>query len=192
MQPIFQIKSGDIVSFDCLDASNGQIQPETTVAGLHSLKFDTLDPVFGPVFIESAEPGDTLQVEVLEVETAQWGWSAIFPGFGILHEDFPEYHLKIWDLSPKALTVDADGRKWAWFDEAKGIKIPLRPFPGEMGIAPGKNGPHSTIPPYRTGGNLDVRHLCKGAKLYLPVEVKGALYSMGVIPFSYSLLSSSV
>jgi acetamidase/formamidase len=70
--------------------------------------------------------------------------------------------------------------QFAWFDEARGIKIPLRPFAGEMGVAPGKEGAFSTIPPYNTGGNLDTRQLTVGAVLYLPVEVEGALFSIGV------------
>ena len=65
-------------------------------------------------------------------------------------------------------------------DEEKGIKIPLKPFAGEMGVAPGKTGAHSTIPPYATGGNIDTRHITAGSTLYLPIEVEGALFSIGV------------
>ncbi|TFY73289.1 hypothetical protein EWM64_g10723, partial [Hericium alpestre] len=68
---------------------------------------------------------------------------------------------------------------FAWFDEAKGIKIPLRPFCGEMGVARAAKGAFSTIPPYHTGGNIDTRHVVAGSTLYLPVEVKGALFSCG-------------
>ena len=73
-----------------------------------------------------------------------------------------------------------DLKDFAWFDKEKGIKIPLRPFAGEMGVAPGAPGPHSTIPPYRTGGNIDTKHMVKGTVLYLPIECKGALFSMRV------------
>ena len=83
------------------------------------------------------------------------------------------------------LDAEPDGGKeagygYAWFDEEKGIKVPLRPFAGEMGVAPGKDGAHSTIPPYATGGNVDTRHLSAGSTLFLPVEVEGALFSIGV------------
>lgn len=71
-------------------------------------------------------------------------------------------------------------KTFAWFDKIKGIKVPLRPFAGEMGVAPGVPGPHSTIPPYRTGGNIDTKHMVKGTTLYLPVECEGALFSIGV------------
>ena len=80
---------------------------------------------------------------------------------------------------------------YAWFDEARGIRVPLRPFAGEMGVAPGKPGAHSTIPPYATGGNIDTRHLSAGSTLFLPVEVDGALFSIGVLspPIPIGLLS---
>lgn len=168
---MLRVKSGDTVAFDCLDASNGQITATSTTAVITTLSLSSLDQVNGPIYVESAAPGDTLQIHVIEVTPAQWGWTAILPGFGLLADEFPEPALKIWDLS---------GSGHAWFDEEKGIKIPLRPFAGEMGVAPGENGQHSTIPPYKTGGNIDTKHLSQGASLYLPVEVEGALFSIGV------------
>ncbi|KAA1473254.1 acetamidase/formamidase [Dentipellis sp. KUC8613] len=145
--PVVRIKSGDTVTFDCLDASNGQITPKCDVSVLHTLDFSRLDQVNGPVFVEGAEPGDTLQVDVLSIETADWGWSAALKGFGLLHDEFPDPAIK--------------------------------PFCGEMGVAQAKKGPHSTIPPYHTGGNIDTRHMTVGSTLYLPVEVEGALFSCG-------------
>lgn len=113
---------------------------------------------------------------MLEVGTAEWGWTGIIPGFGLLADEFPTPVLKIWTMPA--------GSDFAWFDKLKGIKIPLRPFAGEMGVAPGEKGPHSTIPPYRTGGNVDTKHLAKGTTLYLPIEVEGALFSIGVSPLA--------
>ncbi len=159
------------MNFDCLDASNGQITATSTSASLNSLVFDQLDQVNGPVYVEGALPGDTLQIDILEITTAEWGWTGILNGFGILADEFPQVTLKIWDLRE-------DG--FAWFDKDKGIKIPKRPFAGEMGVALAEPGPHPTIPPYRTGGNIDTRHLTKGTTLYLPIEVEGALFSLGV------------
>ena len=171
--------SGSTISFDCLDASNGQITATSTRASLASLVFAQLDQVNGPVFVEGAEPGDTLRVDVLDVQAADWGWTALIPGFGLLADEFPEPALKIWSLERSSEGAD-EGYGHAWFDKEKGIRIPLRPFAGEMGVAPGKPGAHSTIPPYATGGNVDTRHLSKGATFYLPVEVEGALFSIGV------------
>ena len=103
---------------------------------------------------------------------------SILPGFGLLSDEYATPVLKIWTLHRNE--GEGEGYGYAWFDEAKGIKIPLRPFAGEMGVAPGKDGAHSTIPPYKTGGNVDTRHLCAGSTLFLPVEVEGALFSIGV------------
>ncbi|RDX40297.1 Formamidase [Lentinus brumalis] len=178
--PAIHVASGDTITFDCLDASNGQITPTSTASTLASLTLTSLDQVNGPVFVAGAEPGDTLRVDVLEVRVAEWGWSALIPGFGLLADEFPVPALKIWSLPPEDMPVRAEGEgRYAWFDERRGIRIPLRPFAGEMGVAPGKTGAHSTIPPYRTGGNVDTRHLTEGSVLYLPVEVDGALFSIG-------------
>ncbi|KAL4259091.1 Formamidase [Pleurotus pulmonarius] len=171
IQPIVYVQSGEAVTFDCLDASNGQITPTSTASTISSLVFSQLDQVSGPVHVEGALPGDTLQVDVLKIETATWGWTGVIPGFGLLHDEFSEPALKIWELDTK--------NGFAWFDREKGIKIPLRPFPGEMGVAPGKDGAFSTIPPYNTGGNLDTKYLRAGSTLYLPIEAEGGLFSIG-------------
>ncbi|KAL5480538.1 hypothetical protein ACEPAI_1808 [Sanghuangporus weigelae] len=173
--PALHIVSGDTVTFDCLDASNGQITAYSTSSTLSTLVFSQLDQVNGPVYISSAEPGDTLQVEVLDILTADWGWTALIPGFGLLADEFPEPQLKIWKIHK-----NEDGKAaFAWFDEEKGIKIPLRPFAGEMGVARGVEGAFSTIPPYNTGGNIDTKHITVGSILYLPIEAPGALFSTG-------------
>ena len=100
---------------------------------INTLTVSSLDPVNGPIYVESAEPGDFLQVDVLDVQTASWGWTALILGFGLLADEFNEVKLKIWDLREK---------DFAWFDKAKGIKVPLRPFAGEMGCTPAAPGPH--------------------------------------------------
>lgn len=168
--PIATIQSGEIISFDLLDASCGQIVPESTVEAISRLDFSQVDQVNGPIFIEGAEPGDTLEIELLDLQPADWGWTAIIPGFGLLADEFPDPVLKIWQLEGGAL---------GWGEFAPGIRLPLAPFCGEIGLAPAAAGAHSTIPPYRHGGNMDTRHLTTGAHLYLPVEVPGALFSIG-------------
>jgi acetamidase/formamidase len=165
--PLAQVASGDTISFDLLDASCGQITADATVATIGGLDFSQVDQVNGPIFVEGARPGDTLEVEFLEFQPAEWGWTALIPGFGLLASEFPDPALKLWRLQ--------DG----WAEFAPGIHVPLEPFCGEVGLAPAAAGAFSTIPPYRHGGNLDTKHLTRGAKLYLPVEVDGALFSMG-------------
>src|ERR1700737_3377873 len=165
IEPVATIASGETLSFDLLDASCGQITPESTIETIRTLDFSRVDQVNGPIYVEGAAPGDTLEVEFLDLQPADWGWTAIIPGFGLLADEFPEPELKIWHLEG-----DADG----WGEFAPGIRIPLAPFCGEIGLAPGAPGALSTIPPYRHGGNMDAKHLTKGARLYLPVEVSGA------------------
>lgn len=164
--PLLRLPSGSVVEFEALDAGNGQLGPVSTTADLANLDFSRVDQVAGPIFVEGAEPGDTLEVELLDFQPADWGWTASIPGFGLLADDFPEPHLRISRL--------ADGRG----EFLPGISIPLAPFCGELGVAPA-GAARSTIPPGEHGGNMDTRHLTAGAVLWLPVQVPGALFSLG-------------
>jgi acetamidase/formamidase len=122
------------------------------------------------VRVRGAVPGDTLVVEVLDMRPgADFGWTAIRPGRGLLPEaEFPEPHLVIWDLS--------DG---AFARMGRGIAVRVAPFPGVMGTALDDPGGHSTMPPRKNGGNMDIKQLTAGSTLYLPVWVEGALFSAG-------------
>ena len=168
VEPVAGVESGAVVEFDCLDASNGQIDAASTTDSLAALDFSRVDQVTGPVEVGGAEPGDTLQIDILELEPADWGWSASIPGFGLLADEFPDPFLKI-----TRLTAGAD-RVEFW----PGIRIPVAPFCGELGVAP-RTGPLSTIPPDLHGGNMDTRHLVAGSTLFLPVFHPGARFSMG-------------
>ncbi len=164
--PVAEVGSGEIVTFDVLDASNGQITPASVAADLPGIDIATVDQVAGPIAVAGAEPGDTLEIEILEVAPADWGWTAVIPGFGLLADDFPVPHLRI-------SRIDATHA-----EPIPGIRIPLAPFCGELGVA--SPGPaRSTIPPTESGGNLDTRHLTAGSRLWLPVSVPGALFSLG-------------
>jgi acetamidase/formamidase len=166
--PVATVSSGDIVAFDCLDASNGQLTADSTTADLEALDFSRVDQVTGPVDVASAEPGDSLQIEVLELAPDRWGWTANIPGFGLLTDDFPDPFYKV------TTVPGGTGRTEYW----PGIHVPLAPFCGEMGVAP-ITGPLSTIPPDLHGGNMDTRHLVAGSTLFLPVFVTGARFSIG-------------
>src|SRR5690606_28296183 len=96
-----------------------------------------------------------------------WGWTGIIPGFGLLAEDFTEPWLNV-------SRYDAGQVEFL-----PGVRLPTRPFPGTIGVALAEPGLHSVVPPRAQGGNLDVRDLTRGAKLYLPVAVPGALFSLG-------------
>ena len=164
--PIFSVASGSEIEFDALDASCGQITADSTVADLAALDFSRVDQVGGPVFVEGAEPGDTLQVELLDFQPGDWGWTAAIPGFGLLADEFPDPALRITRL--------ADGIA----EFLPGVRVPLAPFCGVLGLAP-PGEPRSTIPPTEQGGNMDTRHLTAGAVLWLPVAAPGALFSLG-------------
>ncbi|HET6380024.1 MAG TPA: acetamidase/formamidase family protein [candidate division Zixibacteria bacterium] len=165
--PVATVASGEVIEFDCLDASFGQLTAESDDETLAALDFSRVDQVNGPVAVEGAEPGDTLQVDLLEFQPADWGWTASIPGFGLLADDFPEGHYKVTRL---------DGSDRAEF--FPGIRVPVAPFCGELGVAPA-SGPLSTIPPDVHGGNMDTRHLVAGTTLFLPVFVPGANFSVG-------------
>ncbi|MBA2381687.1 MAG: acetamidase/formamidase family protein [Chloroflexi bacterium] len=166
VEPILSVASGSEVSFDALDASCGQITADSTVADIATLDFSRVDQVAGPIFIEGAEPSDTLEVELLEFTPGDWGWTAAIPGFGLLADEFPDPALRITRL----------GERLAEF--LPGVRIPLAPFCGVLGVAPAGE-PRSTIPPTELGGNMDTRHLTAGSTLWLPVAVPGALFSLG-------------
>lgn len=174
LPPIRTVQSGAEVTFDLLDGGHNQLTATSTASDILTFNFDLADPAIGPVFVEGAEPGDALRVDFLRLETADHGFTAIFPGhmkFGLLADEFPDHGLKIWDLKTHA----KDG--YTVFKE--GIHIPLKPFLGVVGLAPGDAGEFSTIPPYETGGNIDCKHITQGSSMYLPVKVKGALFSCG-------------
>ncbi len=166
--PVATVPSGSVIEFDCLDASFGQLTASSTTADIATLDFARVDQVNGPVAVEGAEPGGTLQIDLLDFSPADWGWTASIPGFGLLADEFP-------DPFYKATTLPAGADRVEYWP---GIRIPLAPFCGEVGVAPG-DGPLSTIPPDLHGGNMDTRHLVAGTTLYLPVFVPGANLSMG-------------
>jgi acetamidase/formamidase len=168
--PAVTIAPGESVEFKDIDALCGQITPSSTAQTLLSLDPDLVNPIAGPVYVDGAEPGDTLKVTLTDFTTAGWGWTGIFPEFGLLAEDFPNPALHIWSYD-SAFSIPAAFGSWA--------RVPLRPFCGTIGVARAEAGAFSTLPPYPTGGNMDIRDLGEGVELYLPVAVKGALFSIG-------------
>ena len=168
LEPVLTVAPGESVAFEVMDASGGQLSRTSTSADVSGIDFTQVNPVTGPVYVEGAEPGDTLEVLIEEFGTLSWGWTAIIPGFGLLADEFKDPYLKIWDL---------DNQKTAAF--LPGIELPVKPFPGTIGVALPEPGDHGIVPPRKNGGNMDIRHLTKGTKLYLPVWVEGALFSVG-------------
>jgi acetamidase/formamidase len=168
LPPIVEIESGDVVYCETDEVTDGQIRPGSPASALGSIDFGRLYPLAGPIFVRGAEPGDTLQVDILSLSTLDWGWAGLIPGLGLLAEDFPDPYLRHFDLTNRTDTALRDD-----------IRIPIAPFCGTMGVATDEPGKHAVLPPTKGGGNIDTRHLTAGSTLYLPVFVPGALFSAG-------------
>lgn len=168
--PALTVAPGSVVEFDTLDAGGGQLDRNSTVEDVSKFDFDKVNPTFGPVYVEGAEPGDALKVTVLDLKLDGWGWTANIPGFGLLADRFDEPALHIWEFDPKC-------DKPAEFKN--GIKVPLKPFPGIMGNALPETGCHSVVNPRKFGGNMDTRDMNVGSEILIPVGVPGALFSCG-------------
>jgi len=140
------------------------------LADVAALDFGRINPVNGPIFIDGAEPGDAVKITMGDFAPSGFGWTANIPGFGMLADQFREPALKLW-------TYDTASMAPAAFSSI--ARVPLKPFAGTIGLALAEPGLHSIVPPRRTGGNMDIRDLSTGATLYLPVEVAGALFSIG-------------
>jgi len=166
-EPALTVREGDTVAFDVNDVSSWQITDAWTSEDLAKLDESKLYPLAGPVYVEGAKPGDALVVDVLDVSVGDFGWTSIIPGLGLLDE-FKVPFLYKWNLKRK---------RFAEFE--KGIRIPIKPFCGVLGVCPAKRGSLEVMPPGRHGGNMDIRHLTAGSRVMLPVHVEGALFSTG-------------
>ena len=175
LAPALRAEPGSTIQFHCQDSSAGQLGPSSTLQNVVDLDFGKINPVSGPVFVEGAKPGDALKITIegftpRAFDGKGFGWTANIPGFGLLADQFADPALTIWSYDPESLAPAL------WGKEAC---IPLKPFAGTIGNAPADAGLHSVVPPRRVGGNLDIRDLAAGTTLFLPVEVDGALFSVG-------------
>jgi acetamidase/formamidase len=167
-EPLLTVADGDTVVFETRDVSDNQIGPDSDSSVIAGLDWDRVYPLAGPVYVEGAEPGDTLAIEIVDLHTRGWGWTAILPGFGLLSDDFTEPYLRTFDLSRGDVTPFRED-----------IMVPLTPFMGTMGVCPAGASAQPVMPPGVFGGNMDTRQLVKGTTLFLPVQVEGALFSTG-------------
>jgi formamidase len=207
LEPVATVTPGQEVTFETRDGLDGQLTRDSTHADAGRLNLGLGHPLTGPVFVEGAEPGNALEVEFVSYESADFGTTAIIPGFGFLADLFPEPYLVKWEI--------ADGR--ARSAELPGVAVAEDMFAGVVGVAPSHErleryrareealrvrgqpvadpcpeaaAPPAasegvrTIPPRETGGNMDVRQLVAGSRLWLPVDVRGALFSIGDLHFA--------
>jgi formamidase len=202
LTPVASVEPGDDVTFEIRDSRDRLI-------GCHSDHDDLLaipavaHPLTGPLEVRGARPGDVLELDVLGYETDDFGWTAIWPGSGFLGDLFDRPFLARWEL--------AGGL--ARSDQIPGVAVPACVHAGTIGVAPspelferarereaaiGTPNPPSrehawppeavdglrTYPPRENGGNMDIRDLGPGARLWLPVHVPGALLSVGDLHFA--------
>jgi len=167
LPPALELEGSGTVELDLLDSGGAQLDAGSTASDLVVIDLARINPVTGPVLVRGAEPGDALLVRVRELTTAEWGWSANIPGFGLLAEDFPDAELVHSRIDAKGVELDF------------GPVLPALPMIGVLGLALPEPGAYPILPPSRHGGNMDIRQLGAGASVLLPVGVPGALLSVG-------------
>jgi formamidase len=208
--PVVRCEPGDEVVLDTRDAFDGQMGPDATLETVGAPNLDVVHPLTGPVYVEGAQPGDLLEVEIVEVAPDSYGYTVQVPGFGFLRDVFPDPFMVRWAMD--------DG--WATSGDLPGVRIPGAPFMGTIGLSPGRESlaritareqasldrggfvlppsPASavpsdpaiagealrTIPPREQAGNVDIKQLSAGTRLYIPVDTPGALFSAGDAHFA--------
>lgn len=174
---VLQVESGDELVIDTFSGGMSEVADPSLFRPEHRLIVDTVPQIMGPhiltgpVHVKGAEPGDTLEVRILNIElTTDWGWNIIRPLKGALPEDFP-------NLSRRVIPIDRQTNmaRLPW-----GVDVPLRPFFGIIGVAPPPAyGLVSSVEPREYGGNIDNKEFIPGSSLFLPVFVPGANLSVG-------------
>jgi acetamidase/formamidase len=181
-KPVLTIRSGDRVAIETLSGSTDQYRrlgvPDNDVPpALGAIEREVKERgpgrhiLTGPIFIDGAEPGDTLEVHIEKITlAAPYAYNQYRPTSGFLPEDFPH---------PGERLIRLDRQRMMGIF-APGIEVPLHPFFGSMGIAPPADaGTISSAPPWIHAGNLDNKELVEGTTLYIPVHAKGALFQVG-------------
>jgi len=183
LKPVLRIASGDTVRVETMVARGLErvrlagAREEDIPESLKAVEAAVKDrgpgphPMTGPIFVEGAEPGDTLEVHIIAIEFLHpFGVTGFLPGDGTLPDQFPFAGLKLIPINPKAGTAEF----------APGITLKLAPFFGSIGVAPPiLKGRISSGPPGPHVGNIDNKDLVVGSTLYLPVHVSGGLLSIG-------------
>jgi len=208
--PILRVDPGDSIELQTRDAFDGQIGPSSSAEDVARGDLSVVHPLTGPVYVNGAEPGDLLEVQIGDITPEPFGYTVEVPGFGFLRDYFPEPFIVHWDIK--------DG--FATSADLPGVRIPGAPFMGVIGVAPSTEllrqttereaallarggmvlGPDPTgavpsgepiastalrtIPPRETGGNLDIKQLAAGTTLLIPVYQPGALFSVGDAHFA--------
>jgi formamidase len=207
LSPVAAVAPGDEVTFDCTDGIGGQLGRDCSHADAGRLDLGAAHPITGPVFVEGAEPGTALEVEFLAYEPDDFGTTAVIPGFGYLADVFTEPYVVKWEIAnglarseelpgvavPQDMFAGVIGvapseeRLAGYVAREERLRAAGQPVADSMPEAAFPDAVAAgirTIPPRETGGNMDVRQLVAGSKLWLPVDVPGALFSIGDLHFA--------
>ena len=203
--PVIEVEPGEEVTLETRDANDLQIGPHTTAKDLEKLERTVAHPLTGPVYVKGAKPGDLLEIEYLDILPERYGWTRFAPGMGFLPDLFDKHFVTHWDITTECATspqlpgvripngafMGTAGvapsheqlRRWS-AREAELKSRGGRVFPPDaQGAVPAQGKAASeglrTIPPRENCGNADVKQLTKGSRLLIPVNVDGALYSVG-------------
>ena len=203
--PALEVAPGEEVVLQTRNALDGGVVHTSTPEDLRNINLGLVHPLTGPVYVQGAEPGDLLEVSILNIEPASWGFTTVIPGFGFLRDVFLDPYVVHWNIQ--------DG--YAESPQLPGVRVPGAPFMGTIGVAPSRQlrqeillredelrrrggavlGPDPqgavpaneplaseglrTVPPRENGGNMDIKQLTAGTRLLLPVFTEGALFSAG-------------
>ena len=162
-EPALRIEPGATVAFETGDVAYERLSKGEAV---EAIGLENFNLVTGPVYVEGAQPGDALVVEVTDVEVER-AWSVWMPGFGGLGH------------RTDAIEVMEVGQEGDRLRLSETLTVPLEPMIGCIGVAPAKGEGSTFMPAYPFGGNMDLRELAPGTTLFLPVQVEGALLSVG-------------
>src|SRR5229473_2786098 len=172
--PVLRINAGDTVALETMMHSHNQVVPGTTIEQIKKLRTDHPGrgphTVTGPIYVEGAEPGDVLKVTINKIVPRAYAANFNVPGM------FGQFPQQFQDGQVRYLYLDWNKKVTEFLP---GVVVPLRPFPGTLGVARAEPGQYSSVPPGRYAGNLDIRELVTGTSLYVPVFVKGALLWSG-------------
>jgi acetamidase/formamidase len=178
-EPILTIHSGDSVQYRTLDAGWGYIQKK----GEQRMKFELRNKetdgghaLCGPIYINGAQPGMTLEIRINDIVPSSYGFTSAgqYPNWQNIKLGLTEYQeiTLNWELDTQTMIGKC-------LINERTYSVSLRPFMGVLGMPPNESGIHGTWPPRYCGGNIDCKELTKGSTLYLPIPVEGGLFSIG-------------
>jgi formamidase len=210
IEPVLEVEPGEVVVLETRDALDGYLNANSTTDDLATLPLGAVHPLTGPVFVKGAVPGDLLEIEFLDIQPQPWAFSAIMPGLGFLRDLMTTPYLVHWQIEngwtrsaqlpgvriPGAPFMGVSGvapsvqqvADWTQREADAASRGGFVLAPDADGAVPAAGAAATaglrTLPPRENGGNFDVKQLTRGAKLLLPVNVDGALFSTGDAHFA--------